>query len=431
MANTESESVKTQEKLAKVNQKVTKSFAGVVKGLAGTSASVVLTTKKTGEYGKYVDATSKRVGMSTKAFQQWDYIMSQNNGSADDLIGCMNVLNQQITGVRKGSSSAESIFKDLGVSVRDANGCFRTQEAVFADCINAIQGIQNPTEKAIMSQRLLGEEAGRINTLLNNTSGSVQKLKSEYASMGIGLTDEDIAIAVQFSESMDKLGKVFELAGMQLGVTLLPYVQQFADIVITNMPAIRETLIPVIQGVGNLLGFCVQNLNTIIPLVIGFVGVIGVLRTGLAVYQLTAVACLATNPFVWVAAAIAGITTLISVVSILKNKMKENDSLPLKDVPSVISPKNDDSVYIKPKRHALGTSFSSGGLSWVGENGPELINLRRGDSITPADKSAQIASGGNTINISMNVQGNLLGNREFFNEMMNMMAVDLRHAIKI
>jgi len=39
--------------------------------------------------------------------------------------------------------------------------------------------------------------------------------------------------------------------------------------------------------------------------------------------------------------------------------------------------------HIHIPRYAAGTDFASGGLSLVGENGPELMNVPRGSSITP------------------------------------------------
>lgn len=44
--------------------------------------------------------------------------------------------------------------------------------------------------------------------------------------------------------------------------------------------------------------------------------------------------------------------------------------------------------------NAAGTSSWRGGLTWVGERGPELLNLPRGTSITPAD---QVSGGGVTV----------------------------------
>jgi phage-related protein len=44
---------------------------------------------------------------------------------------------------------------------------------------------------------------------------------------------------------------------------------------------------------------------------------------------------------------------------------------------------------------ANGTNFAPGGLSVVGEQGPELINLPRGSQVTPAHRTEQLLAGNN------------------------------------
>ena len=55
-------------------------------------------------------------------------------------------------------------------------------------------------------------------------------------------------------------------------------------------------------------------------------------------------------------------------------------------------------------KNAKGTDSWRGGLTWVGEEGPELINLQKGAQVIPSNKSMQMAQGGgqgatvNTVN---------------------------------
>lgn len=55
---------------------------------------------------------------------------------------------------------------------------------------------------------------------------------------------------------------------------------------------------------------------------------------------------------------------------------------------------------------AGGTDSAPGGLSWVGEKGPELMNVPRGAQILPADISRQVTSG-NTLHITNYVAGDV------------------------
>lgn len=52
----------------------------------------------------------------------------------------------------------------------------------------------------------------------------------------------------------------------------------------------------------------------------------------------------------------------------------------------------------RPGNNASGTDFWRGGLSWVGEDGPELVNLPRGSQVIPSNTSlAMMASGGSDL----------------------------------
>lgn len=66
--------------------------------------------------------------------------------------------------------------------------------------------------------------------------------------------------------------------------------------------------------------------------------------------------------------------------------------------------------------NALGTSYFPGGSTYVNEgNRGELINLPSGSQIIPHDVAKQ-SGGGSVINISLNVQGNVIGNEDFYDQ---------------
>jgi hypothetical protein len=59
------------------------------------------------------------------------------------------------------------------------------------------------------------------------------------------------------------------------------------------------------------------------------------------------------------------------------------------------------STSISLPRFATGTEYSSGGAAWVGENGPEIVNLPRGSRVTPAAEARQIAANDRAPSIAM------------------------------
>lgn len=84
----------------------------------------------------------------------------------------------------------------------------------------------------------------------------------------------------------------------------------------------------------------------------------------------------------------------------------------------------------KEEHNALGTSYFGGGSTYVNEgNRGELINLPNGSQIVPHDLAARKMSGNQNINITLNVQGNVIGNDDFYNECGRVITMRLKTAL--
>lgn len=82
------------------------------------------------------------------------------------------------------------------------------------------------------------------------------------------------------------------------------------------------------------------------------------------------------------------------------------------------------------KHNALGTSYFSGGRTYVNEdNRGELINLPSGSQIVPHDLAKQAVNRQPNITINLSVAGNVIGNEEFYNECGNSISTRLIAAL--
>ncbi len=82
--------------------------------------------------------------------------------------------------------------------------------------------------------------------------------------------------------------------------------------------------------------------------------------------------------------------------------------------------------------HATGTSYFAGGMTRVNEGGRgEIISLPSGSQIIPnsLSRAALAGGGGQTINITLNVAGNVIGNDDFYNQCGNAITEKLTAAL--
>jgi archaellum component FlaC len=192
--------------------------------LAFTIVSTALTfaLKKTADYGDRIDKMSQKIGMSRKAFQEWDYIMSQNGGNVESLQMGFKTLTTQIEGVQKGSKDSIKAFSSLGVSVKDANGQFRSQDEIFNDTIRKLQRIKNPTQKAMLANRLFGRSAAELRPLLNQEASAVDELREKANKLGLIVDEQDIKNAVILKDTFDTFGRAFQARFATVMMKVMP-----------------------------------------------------------------------------------------------------------------------------------------------------------------------------------------------------------------
>lgn len=193
---------------------------GATVGVVG--GAILRGANQVAEMGDRIDKMSQKIGMSRKAFQEWDYIMSQNGGNVETLQMGFKTLVTQIEGVQKGSKDSIKAFSDLGVQVKDNNGKFRSADDIFNDTVRSLQKIENPTQKMILANRLFGRSAAELRPLLNQEAQAVDDLRNKANSMGLIISDEDVKNSVKFKDTMDTFTRFFQAKFATVMMKLMP-----------------------------------------------------------------------------------------------------------------------------------------------------------------------------------------------------------------
>lgn len=215
--------------------KTSKLASGGLKGVAVAGAAMLAGTVLAGKglweiatgaaaAGDRVDEMSQKLGLSNQAFQEWDYILSQNGASIESLRGGMQRLAVGINDARSGAGPAAEAFAKLGISMDELEGQSREQQ--FETTIRALQGVEDQTTRAALAQDLLGRGATELAPLLNAGAGSIDELRARAQELGLVMSDEAIAAADEFGDSMDTLKRTAEGLRNSLGAQLLPGINE-------------------------------------------------------------------------------------------------------------------------------------------------------------------------------------------------------------
>lgn len=189
-------------------RKVTNEFWGLINSVA--------------TFGDTIDKQSQQLGMSRRAYQEWDYILGQNGASIDDMTMSMKTMNAQIL---SGSEESKKAFKSLGADI-DMLAAM-PMENQFDYLVQLFQQMPASAEKMALATQLFGRNGQALMPLLNQTRDSTNALRQEAEDLGLIMSDEDVDASVAFGDALDALKRSFTALRNDIGSKFLPTLTKF------------------------------------------------------------------------------------------------------------------------------------------------------------------------------------------------------------
>lgn len=238
--------------------------------VAGTAIFGLATSAA--ETADEIDKMSQKIGISTEAYQEWSYVMGQNGTDVDKLAEGMKTLASQMDNAANGTASAQENFDKLGVSIYNADGSLKDQETLLNEVMHALADMENGTEKAQMATKLFGEAGIEMMPMLNQGADAMDELTQRAHDLGLVMSEDAVSAGVKLGDTIADIKKSFSMIGTNLGNAVIPIIQQFADIIIDNMPMIQQTigtLAPIlVNAAGSILPVIVQLAQTLLPVIV-------------------------------------------------------------------------------------------------------------------------------------------------------------------
>ena len=215
---------------------------------AGIAASLGMGVKEavTGfaAAGDAVDKMAARVGLSAETLQEWSFAAKHAGASPQALEDGLKDLSKHMAEIASGSdttSSAATLFKALGIAVKDAGGKIRPVAEVFEEFADAIKRNEDPALRTRMAMAALGEGGRSLIPMMSAGSEGLREMSKQARDLGLVMSSEDVAAAANLTDHLDDMRAVFGSIGTTIGAKLAPVVvrlaDQFRDLVAANREA--------------------------------------------------------------------------------------------------------------------------------------------------------------------------------------------------
>lgn len=352
----------------------------VVGGLVGALASSTMDMSKTADD---LLTLSTQTGLTTDQLQEFEYASELVDVSTDTLQGSLVKLTNNMQTAATGTGSAAEAFKTLKVKVADSQGHLKNNYDVFLQTIDALGKMKNETERDALAMDIFGKSATDLNPLIEAGSGKLKELAEQAHEVGYVVDNETLQSFGELDDAMQKLDKQGDAVKRSFAEALLPIITAFVD-VITAIPTPVLTAVIAITSIATVILLVVKAVNELQ----GPAGVVSrIINDSLTPLDML---------YIKVLAIVAAVTALVAVIAVLIGKGGELTSA----MGSITSATTGTmrSANSSVPRYATGTRNARGGMALVGENGPELVNLRGGEHIYTNGQTRSLL-GGDSISI--------------------------------
>lgn len=197
-------------------------------GAVGFSFSTMMS--KFLSVGDGIDKASIRIGVSAERLQSLRYAANLSGASAETLDKSMAKLNENIAKAASGKNEElASLFKKLGISLKDANGNLRNAADVMPQFADAIQRNTDAGLRARMMIAAFGEEGQKLVPMLEGGSGALQEMQDRAKRLGLVMSGDDVKAAAALGDRFSELGMVFDSFGNTLSAKIAPVLTPIID----------------------------------------------------------------------------------------------------------------------------------------------------------------------------------------------------------
>lgn len=338
-------------------------------------------TLKTAENAKEITNVSQRMGMTTKEYQEWDYIMQRVGSDAESMTGDIAALAEKAVEATDKTSETAKTFRILGVNVRDSHGAMKSQNEIFSDVIRGLQNMEDVTTRNAIATDLLSGTGENLGPVLNMTAKELAALRKEANDTGFVMSGKTLDDFNDLNEAMNNFGGAVTGLSQSFGVTLLPMLTAL-------FTAISAIPTPVLQMIITLTGI-IASMVAIGKAVESTVGGFGKFTKFLDTVDTKTLKT--TAIILGVVGALLALAAIIAVIMGRGSDLERTMDSVGNGVGKIT--KGIQGQQGTTPHYASGTDYAPGGDAWVGEHGPERVVLPRGARVIPAEESNRSGGG--------------------------------------
>lgn len=357
---------------------------------------------------------STQMNISAQQYQALQYASPFVDVDVDTMAGSLSKLTQLMGEVAAGSAEAAAKFDDLGVSVQNDDLTLRNAYDVWLDTMDAIAGITTETERDVAAQDMLGKSASELASIYREGTDALR----EYTAAALDnyvMSDDQLEMLGSVDDAWQQLQLDIEHNKDMIAVQWAPAAKSALEAFDKLVTAAGKALVDsgLIEGFGNLFQLATNLLEPIARLLDTADEAPGRLQPlKEAINGIALMIAAATDAVNWFIGALQTLNVVGAFTKVGGQTGLErmgtaagfgygSGNASNFQRQQMINSGTWDQYASFYGRNAGGTTNWRGGLTWVGEAGPELVDLSPGSRVYSSIDSRN--AGGTVNNYNINV----------------------------
>ena len=368
--------------------------AGSVAGLAVAAAKVKKAlddmTLESGKKAEDLLTLSSVSGVATDTLQKFQYASEFVGVSSDTLADSLKDLTKNMSDAANGNEEYAAKFDALGVSITNTDGSLRDSYDVFLDVIDALGAMGNKTERDAAAMGLINESAQQLNPLIEAGTDALRAYGDEAERMGAVLSEDDLEALKAVDDAQNRLKKTQEAVTDQISLQYAPHMEKALNKTAELVESLGSKLVKsgIVDSFGQLLEFAVELFEPVEALASIAIPALGTALDGLRgtvawiLDAKDALVGLLTLDFGKIGVAMGyGMNTTGEMSHIQQWKYGSQRASAGGWV------QDASGKWVANGYNAGGTDYWRGGMTRVGETGPETVYLPQGAQIRTAQET--------------------------------------------
>lgn len=194
------------------------------------SVAAALGTAKTAmrEFSQTGDVAA-RLGVDVERLQELRYAAEQGGMAVNNFDVAFRRFIRRSSEAAQGTGAAVGAFKELGISVRDADGNLKASDKLLGEVADRMTKVKDPADKLRLAFKMFDTDGAAMVNVLANGSKGLDDFSAKARSLGIVVERHMIARAQELSAEFDTATRIIDLQFKQALVNLAPVMVGVAE----------------------------------------------------------------------------------------------------------------------------------------------------------------------------------------------------------